>query len=228
MGTSKGYISPTTIEWSKTKRAVTSLIDKPTKENIKKSVAKFSEAMKKDRVADKIFTKAVAQIINLSRNIKTNGIDNSLKALGRNDLIGKDNEEIFNDLLYYFTDNGASIEDSLAIDALSKALNNLEINDIEKLKDMNEEGFLREVIYEFAELSFEFRFFEKISNKRTPSETRKILNDLKEYIKGTIYEELKIEDINQINFQDLSGEVYIVNLCNQTLKIFEDIYEGDK
>ena len=125
MGTSKGYISPTTIEWSKTKRAVTSLIDKPTKENIKKSVAKFSEAMKKDRVADKIFTKAVAQIINLSRNIKTNGIDNSLKALGRNDLIGKDNEEIFNDLLYYFTDNGASIEDSLAIDALSKALNNL-------------------------------------------------------------------------------------------------------
>lgn len=225
MGTSKGYIAPTTIEWAQAKRAVTSLIKELSHDNISKASSKYAGAMKSDGFAKSTMPKAVSGILGLSRNIRINGIEYALNKLNKNYLLNKSNEEIFNELLLYFTNNGSSKEDSLALDALSLSMKNLEILDLEDLGNINEEEFLKEVLSTFVELNFEFRFYEKISKSKKVKEVQAIINEMKGYLRGTIYEELTFEKISEINFEDLSGEQYIIELCNDALTLFEDLYE---
>ena len=48
MGTSKGYIAPTTPQWSQAKRAVTSYIKNGNMESRAKAASKFASAMHHD------------------------------------------------------------------------------------------------------------------------------------------------------------------------------------
>ena len=48
MGTSKGYIAPTTLHWSKAKRAVTSFINNRDYDSKAKAASKYATAMKTD------------------------------------------------------------------------------------------------------------------------------------------------------------------------------------
>jgi hypothetical protein len=225
LGTSKGYIAPTKIEWSKAKRAVTSLIKEPNSSNVAKVASKYATAMKSDGFSKSRMPKAVSNIIGLARNIKSNGIPYALENIGRSDLIDKSNDEIFNELLLYYTNNGATKEDALALDALSLTMKNLQINDLEDLGSINEEKFLREILAEFAGLNFEFRFYERISKTKSPKETQVILKEIKGYLRGNIYEELKIEKMNEIDFENLAGQQYIREICEDAFSVFEDLYE---
>ena len=49
MGTSKGYIAPTTSHWSTAKRAVTAFINNRDYDSKAKAASKYATAMKKDR-----------------------------------------------------------------------------------------------------------------------------------------------------------------------------------
>lgn len=225
MGTSKGYIAPTKIEWSRAKKAVNSLIKEPSHDNIAKASSRYASAMKSDGFIKSTIPKAVSGLLGLSRDIRIRGIEYALNKLNKNDLIGKSNDEIFNDLLLYFTSNGATKEDSLALDALSLAVKNLDIVSLDDLGNINEEKFLKEVLSVFVELNFEFRFYEKISKLKKVKDVQAIINEMKGYLRGTIYEELTVEKISEINFEDLSGEQYIIKLCNDALTLYEDMYE---
>ena len=127
MGTSKGYIAPTTIEWSNAKRAVTSLIKEVSHNNIAKVSSKYASAMKADGFDKSTMPRAVAEILKLSRNIRMNGLEYALDKFNKLNLLNMSSEEIFNELLLCFTNNGASTEDSLALDALSLAMKKLDI-----------------------------------------------------------------------------------------------------
>jgi len=225
LGTSKGYIAPTKIEWSRAKSAVTSLVKETNGNNVAKAASRYATAMKSDGFLKSTMPKTVSSIIGLARNIRSNGITDALNSIGRNDLIGKTTDEIFNELLLYYTNNGATKEDSLALDALSLALKKLGIIDLEDLGNIDEEKFLREILAEFLELNFEFRFYEKISKTKSPVETQGILKEMKGYLRGSIYEELTIEKINEIDFGNLAGEQYITQMCVDAFSVLEDLYE---
>ncbi|WP_154826208.1 hypothetical protein [Clostridium butyricum] len=225
MGTSKGYIAPTRIEWKNTKSAVTSWIKETNSENMSKVASRYSEAMKSDGFSNSTMPKAVSELIGLSRNIKRNGISYALNSIGKNNLMNKSNDEIFNELLLYYTNNGATKEDSLALDALSLTMKNLKIVNLEDLGNINEDQFLREILAIFAGLNFEFRFYEKISKVKSPEKTQKALKEMKDYLRGSIYEELSLEKMSEINFGNLAGEQYIKQICNNAFSILEDLYE---
>lgn len=53
-----------------------------------------------------------------------------MREYNREDLIGKPSEVVWTELLHEFTNSGASVEDNMAADALSQAMDNLEIEDI--------------------------------------------------------------------------------------------------
>ena len=48
MGTSKGYISPTRVQWKNAKRAVNDMIKNSSSSTISKAASRFATAMKSD------------------------------------------------------------------------------------------------------------------------------------------------------------------------------------
>jgi len=129
MGTSKGYIAPTRIEWSNSKTAVTQMLREGSTASVAKTASKFATAMKTDTVNGSVFSKAVSGILGLSRNISSHGTDYALNKINRPDLISKSSSEIWNELFNEYTNNSATVEDALAVDALSKSLSNLDIEE---------------------------------------------------------------------------------------------------
>ncbi|MGE5630797.1 MAG: hypothetical protein ACM3TR_06825 [Caulobacteraceae bacterium] len=227
MGTSKGYIAPTRIEWTHAKRAVTEMIKHTNPGAIANAASKYASAMKADGFQGSTFPKAASGILGLARSIVYNGLENTLRDIGREDLIGKSSDEIWNELLHYYTNESATKEDSLAIDALSLSLKNLDIDDIDKLGDIPQDTLLKEMLINFVELNFEFRFSEKIGKDRTPADTNKIVGDMKGYIRSSLYEKLSFQDIVSIDFGHLSGDQYVVEALTDAYTLFEKLYEEE-
>lgn len=88
MGTSKGYIAPTTPQWSQAKRAVTSYIKNGNMESRAKAASKFASAMHHDLASSEQFTKAAGSILSFAQAVSHAGINNALHEFNRNDLIG--------------------------------------------------------------------------------------------------------------------------------------------
>ncbi|WP_195971627.1 hypothetical protein [Enterococcus gallinarum] len=224
MGTSKGYIAPTRIEWSQAKRAVSQMLRDGDSSSLKKAASKFSTAMKSDAAYGKTFSNAATGILSLSKNISSYGLNYALEQINRSDLIGKPSEEIWNELLNQYTSDGATVEDSLAADALSKALENLQVNDLDQLGNVPQENLLKEMLIEFIAISFDFRFAEKIGKGRLPAETQRILKDMQDYIRSNLYEELNLETIRNADFSDLSNNKYVSTALTEAFSIFEELF----
>lgn len=116
------------------------------------------------------FSVSAGNILNFVKAINSSGIDNTLHSLGRDDLIGQDPEVVLNELLNQFTNDAATLEDSLAAAALSQAFDNLKIETIEDLGSIDIDVLLREMVTEFININFDLRFEEKMGKGRTPSE----------------------------------------------------------
>ena len=93
MGTSKGYIAPTTPHWSQAKRAVTSYINSGDGESRAKAASKYASAMHHDIATSEQFTKAAGSILSFAQAVSRGGINNALHEFNRNDLIGKSSDE---------------------------------------------------------------------------------------------------------------------------------------
>lgn len=227
MGTSKGYIAPTRIEWTRAKSAVTEMMKHTNSGTIANAASKYASAMKADGFQSSTFPKAASGILGLARSIAHNGLETALRDMGREDLIGKSSDEIWNELLQYYTNESATKEDSLAIDALSLSLKNLDIDDIEKLGEVPQDTLLKEMLVNFVKLNFEFRFSEKIGKDRSPAETKKIMAEMKGYIRSSLYEKLTLQDIANIDFGHLSGDRYVVEALSEAYTLFERLYVED-
>ena len=227
MGTSKGYIAPTRIQWTQAKRAVTQMLRNGDSDSIAKAGSKFASAMKADATSGSTFTNAATGILSLARDVANHGTEFALNQINRSDLIGKPSAEIWDELLHEYTHNGATIEDALAADALSKALENLQITDLEQLGDIPQETLLKEMLVDYVIVNFDFRYAEKIGKDRTPADAHRIMEEMQDYIKSNLYEGLSCSDIKSIDFTNLAGSEYVDKALVDAYSVFEELYTED-
>ena len=227
MGTSKGYIAPTTAHWASAKLAVTSFSGERDEEKKVKAARLFSAAMRHDIASSAPFINATNRLFYFLSVLVDNSLDNALLEIGRDDLIGKPSDEVFEELISEFTNSGSTIEDSLAADAISGALKNLEIDEVSDLESIPSEELLIEILCEYIKYSFSFRFSERISKNRTPAETAEIITDMWGYISNTIHEGFDKKPLQYVDFKHLGESDFVKNALIDALKMFEDFYEED-
>lgn len=226
MGTSKGYIAPKTPHWSQAKRAVSSYVKSGDSGSRSNAASKFADAMRRDISASENFIKASGIIIAFANAISRNGLDQALHDFGRDDLIGKSSEIVFNELLQDFTNYGSTTEDYLSAEAISSALKELQVTDMEQLKDISCEKILTEILIEYIKFSFAFRYEEKIRMEKSPSETDKLLKEMNKYISTELHEKLGIKDLESVDFTKLGTSKLVENALNDAYKVFELFYGG--
>ena len=224
MGTSKGYIAPTTPQWSQAKRAVTSYIKNGNMESRAKAVSKFASAMHHDLASSEQFTKAAGSILSFAQAVSRAGINNALHEFNRNDLIGKPSDEIYNELVQEFTNYGNTTEDYLSAEAIRAALKELNITDLEDLKVVAPDVLLKEMLIEYIKFSFAFRYEEKIRMKRNPEETECLLEEMGKYISNELHNNLKLEDIKTIDFERMQASEIVKRSLEDAYQVFELFY----
>ena len=224
MGTSKGYIAPTTPQWSQAKRAVTSYIKNGNMESRAKAVSKFASAMHHDLASSEQFTKAAGSILSFAQAVSHAGINNALHEFNRNDLIGKSSDEIYNELVQEFTNYGNTTEDYLSAEAIRAALKELNITDLEDLKVVAPDVLLKEMLIEYIKFSFAFRYEEKIRMKRNPEETDRLLEEMGKYISNELHNNLKLEDIKTIDFERMQASEIVKRSLEDAYQVFELFY----
>lgn len=224
MGTSKGYIAPTTPQWSQAKRAVTSYIKNGNMESRAKAVSKFASAMHHDLASSEQFTKAAGSILSFAQAVSRAGINNALHEFNRNDLIGKSSDEIYNELVQEFTNYGNTTEDYLSAEAIRAALKELNITDLEDLKVVAPDVLLKEMLIEYIKFSFAFRYEEKIRMKRNPEETDRLLEEMGKYISNELHNNLKLEDIKTIDFERMQASEIVKRSLEDAYQVFELFY----
>lgn len=231
MGTSKGYIAPTRPEWSNAKRAVTAYLKSRDLVSKVNAVAKYAEAM---RIGSKngtggtafgsSFSSAAGSVILFAQGAAENGLNNTLSRFGREDLIEKPNGTIIHELLSQFTNHGSTIEDSLALDALSTAFDILEIESMDDLARIDLDKFLLELIIAFVNNDFDLRFYEKVSHGRTPEETYAILTDVHGYIDGILRSKLNPTEISRVNLSKMDADRIVAAMLDDAFSICMTIY----
>lgn len=227
MGTSKGYIAPKKTEWSKARRAVSTYLRNRDEESKADAVRKYAEAMKiSGSSVSSSFSVSAGNILNFVKAINSSGIDNTLHSLGRDDLIGQDPEVVLNELLNQFTNDAATLEDSLAAAALSQAFDNLKIETIEDLGSIDIDVLLREMVTEFININFDLRFEEKMGKGRTPSEKSNIMEEMHNYIADIIHAVLSTEEMKQLNFAKMEAETIVQKTLTNAINTCVDYYGG--
>ena len=217
MGTSKGYIAPTTPHWSQAKRAVTSYINSGDGESRAKAASKYASAMHHDLATSEQFTKAAGSILSFAQAVSHGGINNALHEFNRNDLIGKSSDEIYNELIQDFTNYGNTTEDYLSAEAIRAALKGLNITDLGDLKDVASDVLLKEMLIEYIKFSFAFRYEEKIRMKRNPEK-------MNTYIYNELHNSLKLEDIKTMDFGHLQASEVVKRSLEDAYQVFELFY----
>ena len=209
MGTSKGYIAPTTPHWSTAKRAVTSFVNNRDFDSKAKAASKYATAMKTDMSTGGSFQSAAAGVLGFAQKVASGGIDNALREYDREDLIGK------------------SSEDNMAADALSQAMDNLEIENIADIGNISVDVLLKEMLKEYIKENFDFRYEEKISKGKTPAQTSEILNDMHEYIENSIDGELNLNNLKTVDFSNMGTSQIVEDALRDALSVFEKYYGED-
>lgn len=225
MGTSKGYIAPTTVQWSQAKRAVTRYINNGDGDSRANAAKKFASAMNHDIASSSAFSSAVGNILSFSQSVSHGGLNNALRDYGREDLIGKSSEEIFHNLIQDFTNYGSTTEDYLSAEAISLALKDLEIHDMEQINTVSPEVLLKEMIIKYTQLSFAFRYEEKISMKRTPAETDKLIKEMDKYISNVLQVKLDLSSLKNADFNKMKSSEIVNQTLSQAYHVFEIFYE---
>lgn len=225
MGTSKGYIAPTTVPWSQAKRAVTGYINNGDSDSRANAASKFATAMNLDIASGSVFSQAVGNILSFSQSVSRGGLGNALRDYGRDDLIGKSSEEVFQSLIHEFTNNGSTTEDYLAAEAISLALKELDIHDMEQINYVSPDVLLKEMIIEYTQLSFAFRYEEKISMKRTPAETDKLIKEMDKYISNKLHSELDLASLKSVDFNKMDSSEIVTQTLQDAYHVFELFYE---
>ena len=228
MGTSKGYIAPTTPHWSQAKRAVTSYINNGDSGSRAYAANKFVGAMKHDISSSESFIRASGNIVAFANAVSRSGLNQALRDAGREDLIGKSSEIVFNELLWDFTNYGSTTEDYLSAESISSALKELQVTDMEQLKDIPCEQLLTEILIEYIKFRFAFRYEEKIRMKKSPAETDKLLKEMNGYISNKLRGNLDIKELKKVDFAQLKTSKIVENALKDAYEVFELFYEETK
>ncbi len=228
MGTSKGYISPTKPEWTSAKRAVSSYLRNRDADSRTNAMSKYVSAMAStNAVSSSVFSSSAGGILGFARGVSSNGLNDTLIEFGRQDLIGKDSGEILDVIMEQFTNGSATLEDSLAADAISKAFENLEIETADDLGKVDIDQLLGEMVIEFININFDLRFDERIGKGRTPAEKAEILADMHNYVANTLHGKLNASQISKMDFSKLQASEIVKNTLADAYDTFQEYYGGE-
>ena len=224
MGTSKGYITPTTVHWTQAKRAVSGYVKNGDEGSRATVVSKFAGAMRHDIATSSAFSNAAGTVLSFARAVSRGEINNALRDFNRSDLIGKSSEEVFYELINEFTRNGNTTEDYLSAEAISSALRELNITDMQQLKDITPDILLKEMLIEYIKFSFAFRYEEKILMKKSPAETKKLIYEMNKYISDELHNKLKMDDLKNVEFNQMQSSNVVENALKDAYRVFELFY----
>lgn len=228
MGTSKGYISPTKPEWTSAKRAVSSYLRNRDADSRSNAMSKYVSAMAStNAVSSSVFSSSAGEVLGFARGVSSNGLNDTLIEFGRQDLIGKDSGEILDAIMDQFTNGSATLEDSLAADAISKAFENLEIGTAEDLGKVDIDQLLGEMVIEFININFDLRFDERIGKGRTPAEKAEILADMHNYVANALHGKLNARQISKMDFSKLQASEIVKTTLEDAYETFQEYYGGE-
>lgn len=228
MGTSKGYISPTKPEWTSAKRAISSYLRNRDSESMASAMNKYVAALASTNgTSSSVFSSSAGGVLGFARGISNNGLNDTLIEFGRQDLIGKNPEEILDAIMDQFTNGSATLEDSLAADAISKAFENLGIETADDLGKVDIDQLLGEMVIEFININFDLRFDERIGRGRTPAEKAEILDDMHNYVANFLYGKLNAQQISKMDFSKLHASDIVEETLKDAYEIFQKYYGGE-
>ena len=229
MGTSKGYISPTKPEWTSAKRAISSYLRNRDSESMASAMNKYVAALAStpNGTSSSVFSSSAGGVLGFARGISNNGLNDTLIEFGRQDLIGKNPEEILDAIMDQFTNGSATLEDSLAADAISKAFENLGIETADDLGKVDIDQLLGEMVIEFININFDLRFDERIGRGRTPAEKAEILDDMHNYVANFLYGKLNAQQISKMDFSKLHASDIVEETLKDAYEIFQKYYGGE-
>lgn len=225
MGTSKGYIAPSTPQWAKAKRGVSYYVGSPSDSSIKQAVTDYAKALS----LESNITESVADIFSqifgfvLSSNSE-HGFSGALREINREDLLNLNSADALTELTYHFAHNGNTIDDAIALDCISNTFDILEIKDITDMEHINVKDIVKELVCQFAKLKFAQMFDKQIRNKcNNTSVSNARIAEVQDYI----YETLKFKFdnnpslISAVNPKKLSEFSIVKEIITNSLRLLE-------
>lgn len=223
MGTSKGYIAPSTPHWSQAKRQLTSYISNQTSDNRRNVARKYANAMSTEGF-DK--NRVVINFSNFARfasSIRSVGYKNALEEIDRNDILDMNSEDALNELMYCFANDCITIDDKITLDCISATLSILEIKQPEDLKNIETNTLIKVLVCQFAKFKFAQLFDKQIRNKDS-LDADKIVLDMQNYIYYTMENSLTNDLLSSINPQNLAEEKIVKEIIEEAFKRMEEFY----
>lgn len=227
MGTSKGYIAPTTPHWSQAKRGVSLFLRNPTDNEKRVATARYAKAMNSSGYSnfDSRIVQAFSGITKFVASSGAKGYKAVLQEIGREDILELPTEEALNKLLLNYTNESATIDDAIALDCISEALFVLEVHSLEDLESININRFIKELVCQFAKHKFAQLFDKQIRNKfPNVEEANAKMGELQEYIYYTIDFKLTPEILSSINPNNLANEAVIQDTMRKGFEFLEEFY----
>lgn len=227
MGTSKGYIAPTSPHWSQAKRGVSLFLRNPTDGEKRAAATRYAKAMNSSgySASDSRTVHAFSGITKFVASSGAKGYKTVLREIGREDILDLPPEEALNKLLLNYTNKSATIDDAIALDCISEALFVLEVHSLEDFESININRFIKELVCQFAKHKFAQLFDKQIRNKfPNVEEANAKMRELQEYIYYTIDLKLTPEILSDINPNNLANEAVIQDTMRKGFKFLEEFY----
>lgn len=217
MGTSKGYIPPTTTEWRSAKSSVTRMIkSEDTTSEIKNAVGKYAKAIQSTNGGVYYSANFINDFICFLNSVNNQGLDIALDSIGLSALIGKDTRVIYNSVIDYFCELNSNIQDCIINECFIDILEEHGIFDLENLNSINVNEFILSFIIKYIQINFDVSFHEKIQGlSETLSECQKYIDLVNEYIDNTIRINYNSEKIISYDWNSEAGTNFINAQCKE-------------
>lgn len=225
MGTSKGYVAPSTPAWSQAKRGLSRFLGNPTSLERANAAAKYAQAMSSGQYNAGQAAKAFSNVLSFSSSSSSHGYVSALNHIGREDILSLPPEEALNELISHFANDGSTIDDKIALDCISESFEVLEITTPEDLQNIDASDLLKEMVCQFAKLKFAQMFDKQIRSKcPIVDEANARIADMQEYIYYTMQQQLTPEILHEINPHNLANESIVLSTTNKGFELMTTFY----
>lgn len=225
MGTSKGYIAPSTPSWSKVKRNVSIYVGNPSTTNQAKVASSFANSMNTNGLSTERVSKVFSGFLSFVTTSEISGISQALQEIGCEDILSLSPEVALDELLSYFADNGSTIDDLIALDCLSSALIIFHIDTLDDIKNVDISQVLKELVCQFGSRKFAQMFDKQIRNKRpNVVEANTIINEMQKYIYYTLESRITDKVLSSLNPHNLTNEAIVQSTLQEGFKLMIECY----
>lgn len=222
MGTSKGYIAPSTPEWAKAKRCITAYVNSPSDTSLTNVASSYASAMQISGASIQRAATAFSAAASFLGNVSNHGFDFAVKELGCENLAQIPFDEAIDIILSILSNDSSTIDDSLIADSMAVAF---EVLDSESLENLDVESMVKIMICEYAQRKFVQLFDKQIRNKcPNTTQANARIKEMQEYIYYTMNACLSEKILPTINIRDLSGSNVITDVISNGYKLMTEYY----